>query len=187
MLEEGLKRINPSYLLLGGIAFFVVVLDQISKALVRANIPLNGVWSPWDWLLPYARLFHIENTGVAFGMFQGANTILAVLAVLVSAAIIYYYPRVPQDDIVLRIALGMQLGGALGNLVDRIVFGRVTDFLSVGTFAVFNLADSSITVGVLILLLSVWLQDHKKTAESALDANPPPAVGESGSSEEAKE
>jgi signal peptidase II len=161
-----LKPTRPSYLLLGGIGAGVIILDQITKALVRANLPLNTMWAPWDWLLPIVRLYHTENTGVAFGMLQGAGWIFSILAIFVAAAIIYYYPRVPVEDWTLRIALGLQLGGALGNVVDRIFFnGYVTDFISVGTFAIFNVADMSITCGVGVLLLGVWLQDRKKTNE----------------------
>ncbi|PKN90290.1 MAG: hypothetical protein CVU45_03340, partial [Chloroflexi bacterium HGW-Chloroflexi-7] len=71
-----------------------------------------------------------------------------------------------------RFALSLQLAGAVGNLIDRIFFGRVTDFISVGNFAIFNVADSSITVGVIILLIAVWWQDRnekKKLAAAKLE------------------
>lgn len=159
-VEDWLKRTLQDYLFLGTVAGFIVLLDQVSKALVRAYIPLNGIWTPWDWLMPYARLYHIQNTGVAFGMFQGANLLFAMMAVIVSVAIIIYFPRISKSDWTLRVALSMQLAGALGNLIDRILVGQVTDFISVGSFAVFNIADASITVGVVILLVGVWLQER---------------------------
>lgn len=168
------------YLVLAVGAGIIILLDQFTKYLVRTNLPVNGVWAPWDWLLPYARLFHTQNTGVAFGMLQGANLILAVLAGLVSLAILYYYPRVPARDWALQIALILQLAGALGNLIDRVIFGYVTDFISVGTFAVFNIADSSITVGVIILLIGVWLDEQKKSRQAAKKS-------EDRASQEAKE
>lgn len=72
----------------------------------------------------------------------------------------------------MRLAMAMQLGGAVGNLIDRIVFGPVTDFISVGNFAVFNIADASITVGVGILILALWLSERKeKNEESVSDEN----------------
>ncbi|MDO8970873.1 MAG: signal peptidase II, partial [Saprospiraceae bacterium] len=89
---------------MGGIAGGIIFVDQISKWYVRQLLPVNGIWAPWDWLMPYARLFHTQNTGVAFGMFKGANTFFAILAVIVSIAIIYYYPRIPSEDWTLRIA-----------------------------------------------------------------------------------
>lgn len=144
------------------IAAVILVLDQVSKYLVRANLALGETWVPWPWLAPYARIIHWTNTGVAFGMFQGNNVLFAILAFLVSCVIVYYYPQVPAADKVLRFALAMQLGGALGNFVDRVFVGEVTDFVSVGNFAVFNVADSCITVGVAILAIGVWMQDRRE-------------------------
>jgi len=75
---------------------------------------------------------------------------------------VIYYPQIPQDEKLMRIAMSMQLGGALGNLIDRVIFGPVTDFISVGTFPVFNIADASITVGVGILILGLWLSERRE-------------------------
>jgi signal peptidase II len=158
-------------------AGILVVLDQYTKGLVRNNLPIGGFWSPWPWLTPYARIVHINNTGVAFGMFQGQNLIFSILAIIVSIAVIYYYPRVTANDWILRIALGFQLGGALGNLVDRVTQGYVTDFVSVGDFAIFNVEDASITTGVVILLLGVWLQDRRKKKAEATMVSEPDASG----------
>ena len=147
----------------------IIVIDQITKFFVREYIPFGTQWAPWDWLLPYARLLHISNTGAAFGLFKNANVVLMILAVVVSAAILWYYPRVPEDQKIIRLALSLQLAGALGNLIDRIFFGYVTDFISVGKFAIFNVADSSITVGVLVLLAAVWWQDRKEKQNATVD------------------
>jgi signal peptidase II len=151
---------NYAYLFL--IAGAVIGLDQWTKALVRANIPVGGVWLPdgWDWLSPYARIIHWHNTGAAFGMFQGYGWVFTVLAFVVAGLIIYYYPQVHEEDWWLKLAMGLQMGGALGNVIDRLLFeGRVTDFVSVGIFPVFNVADSSITIGVFVLLLGVWYKE----------------------------
>jgi signal peptidase II len=144
------------------IAAVIVILDQITKEVVRTNIPVGESWMPWTWLAPYARIIHWTNTGVAFGMFQGNNIFFAILASVVALAIIYYYPSIPEEDRVLRFAMSMQLGGALGNLIDRIFIGKVTDFVSVGNFAVFNVADSCITLGVGVLLLGVYLEERRE-------------------------
>ena len=98
-------------------------------------------------------------------MFQAYGIIFTVLAIGITLAIVYYFPRVPAQDWILRIAMCFQLGGALGNLVDRIVLGRVTDFISVGSFAVFNIADASISVGVFILIVGLWLNDRQQKKE----------------------
>jgi signal peptidase II len=181
-----LNRKVFNYVFLGGLAGLIVIIDQISKSMVRTYLPIGGTWPPMDWNFPL-RLFHTENTGVAFGMFQGANLIFSILALLVSIAIIYYYPRVPASDWTLRIALGLQLGGALGNLVDRVLYGYVTDFISLSNFAIFNVADMSITTGVIVLLLGVWWQERQK--EKELPESQPAASlrNEESGSGEAKE
>jgi signal peptidase II len=162
-------RMFRNYWSLFLIAGFIILVDQLSKLYVRANF-IEGVtmWAPWDWMLPYARIVHITNTGVAFGMFQGLGYIFAFLAVIVSGAIIYYYRRVPVEDWTLRFAMCLQLGGAVGNLIDRLTNnGYVTDFISVGNFPVFNVADASISVGVAVLILGVWLQERRQKHEEA--------------------
>jgi signal peptidase II len=160
------------YLYLIIIAGVIISIDQWTKYLVRTNVPLAGDWLPkWlAWLAPYARIRYWYNSGAAFGIFQNGNLIFSVLAVIVACLIIYYFPRVPRVDWWLRLAMSMQFAGAVGNLIDRIIFGHVTDFLSVGSFAVFNVADSSISVGVAILIVGVWLKeraDKKLAAASA--------------------
>ncbi len=161
-----MKKIVRDYWLLFVIASFIVILDQVSKVLVRANIPFGGRWMPLTWLEPYFRFVHWENTGAAFGFFQNGGWLFGIMAVIVAVMIILYFPQIPKDKILMRIAIAMQLGGALGNLIDRIVFGPVTDFISVGNFAVFNIADSSITVGVGLLILALWLDEkNEKKAE----------------------
>jgi signal peptidase II len=158
--------IEYSYLI--GVAGAVVALDQWTKWLVRENLPYQGTWLPeWlGWLGPYARIVHWYNSGAAFGMFQNGNLVFTVLAFIVIAAILYYYPSVERDDWTLKVAMGLQLAGAAGNLIDRLRMGKVTDFISVGTFPVFNVADSSITMGVAILLLGVWLKERKNRSRS---------------------
>jgi signal peptidase II len=99
-------------------------------------------------------------------MFQSYGIIFTALAILVSGAIIFYYPQVPREDWPLRIALGMQLGGAVGNLIDRLTRGFVTDWISVGKFPVFNIADSSISMGVVVLILGMWILERKQKAHS---------------------
>lgn len=174
-----MKQYLKSYLLLGGLAGFIILVDQLTKLWVRQNLPLNELWMPagLEWLLPYARFYFTQNTGASFGMLKGFGAVFTVLALVVSGGIIYYFPRIPSEDWIMRIALGMQLAGALGNVIDRLTLGYVTDFISVGTFAIFNVADSSITVGVAVLLLGVWLQERKKSpAPKEPPALPPEAV-----------
>ncbi len=174
-MEAFLKRYIKDYTYLALVAGLVVGLDQLTKYWVRSNIQLGDTWMPWEWLAPYARFVHWYNTGVAFGMFQGRGMVFTILAFLVAGAIIFYFPNVPSQDWSLRLAMGLQLGGALGNLIDRLTIGHVTDFISVGNFPVFNIADSSITVGVGVLLLGIWFQERaekKRLDEETSVQNP---------------
>lgn len=161
-----MKKYLSDYIILGVFSGLIVAFDQWTKWLVRSTLAIQETWAPWDWILPYARIVHWKNTGVAFGMFQNLGDVIMVLSTVVSVAIIFYFPRVPRQDVFLRIALIMQLGGAVGNLVDRILRGYVTDFISLGTFAVFNVADSSISIGVVVLLVGVWIQEWQKKSKN---------------------
>ena len=169
-----MKRKIFSHLNLFGIVVVIVGLDQWTKWLVREHIPFATQWLPngLEWLMPYARLVYWHNSGAAFGMFQGGSMVFTVLAFIVIGAILYYYPQIEAEGWMFRLALSLQLSGALGNLISRLTFdGKVTDFISVGTFPVFNIADSAITVGTALLVLAVWLNERKeKQAQAESDA-----------------
>jgi signal peptidase II len=162
------------YLWLFLISGFVVALDQYSKWLVRSNLSFAESWLPaqLQYLLPYMRIVYWHNTGAAFGLFQNGNVIFIILGFIVSGVIIYYYPHVSREDWWLKLALGLQLGGALGNLIDRLQYGHVTDFISVGSFPVWNVADSAITVGTCILLLGVYLKERKMSSKAKPTPDP---------------
>lgn len=160
-----MKKYARDYAFLFGIAGLIVLLDQLSKYLVRTQIPYTEQWAPWPWLLPYVRIVHWNNTGAAFGLFQGLNPVFMILAVIVSGVIIYYFPKVPRQDWLMRLALALQLGGAVGNLIDRILYGTVTDFVSVGTFAVWNVADACISIGVVLLAIDLLLKEKQERAK----------------------
>ena len=164
-----MKKFLESYVFLFTIAGLIIALDQWTKYLVRSNLALRETWSPWAWLSPYARIVNWKNTGAAFGILQDFNTVFAILALVVTLAIIYYFPRVGKEEWPLRVALSMQMGGALGNLIDRLTQGYVTDFVSVGSFAVFNVADASISVGVAVLVAGVWISERKLAAVARLE------------------
>jgi len=156
--------------LLSGAA--IIGLDQWTKALVRAKIPLGTDWLPngLTWLLPYARIRHWYNSGAAFGIFQNGNLVFTILAIIVILLIIFYFPRTQRNDWWLRIAMILQFSGATGNLIDRLFFAQVTDFLSVGRFAIFNVADASISTGVAVLILGVWLKERAEKKHAPVDS-----------------
>lgn len=163
------------------VAGLVILLDQYTKYLVRAELAVGETLSLAPGLDPFFRLLHIENTGAAFGIFQSAGVIFAAVAVVVSVVIVYYAVRLPATgQVALRVVLGLQLGGALGNLVDRAVKGPVTDFLQLLpalSTPIFNVADLSITTGVIVLVLMMWGEARTPRPEPPPAAAAPPDAG----------
>jgi signal peptidase II len=173
-----LSKYFKNYWSLTIVAGMVIFVDQITKNLVRQNMAFGTEWTPLSWL-PLLRIVHWNNTGAAFGMLPSFKDVFMILAVIVAIAILYYYPQVSPDDWPLKLAMGMQCGGAVGNLIDRLLHdGHVTDFISVGNFAVFNVADASISTGVAVLV--VWMlykeRQEKRTAITPVEVTPTEAV-----------
>ncbi|MBI2916415.1 MAG: signal peptidase II [Chloroflexi bacterium] len=141
------------------VALAVVVLDQITKFLVRTYIPL-GQSIPKDSLV---RLTHVTNTGAAFGLFQGQAALFLWLGIVTMAVVLLllFYRSPTFGNPWARLALGLELGGGVGNLIDRVRWGQVVDFVDVGFWPVFNVADSSISVGVVVLAAYLFLSGRK--------------------------
>jgi len=140
--------------LLAGPALVVLVADQVSKDLVRHGLQHGRVI---DLLGGLVRLDFTRNTGAAFGMFRAGGVVLPAIALLVAAGIALSYQRVARSGTLVRLGLGFILGGAIGNLLDRVRFGYVVDFVDLRWWYVFNVADSAIVAGVgLIVLHSMW-------------------------------
>ena len=127
------------------IAGLVVAADQVSKRYIDAHLALGESWPSESWPV---RIMHVKNTGAAFSMLQNQTLFLTVMSVVGLGAILLYFVYRPSDHPILRVALALQLGGAIGNLIDRARYGEVTDFIKVPHWPVFNVADSAITVGV---------------------------------------
>ncbi len=145
-------RRTPIYrdLLLIQLAVFVFLADQFSKYLVREFLLLYESFPREGFL----RITHTFNTGSIFGLFQGNNTPLILVSFVGVAVLILLYRSQRYPTGLLRLSLGLQLGGAFGNLVDRVRLGHVTDWVDVGPWPVFNVADASIVTGLVIL---AWL------------------------------
>ncbi len=143
------------------VALAVIGADQLSKIAVERALPLNVSWAPLPAVAALFRFTHVSNTGAAFGLFPTGRLLFAAVALVVSLIILLYNFRLPAGHPLLRLALGLQLGGALGNLVDRLRLGHVTDFLDVGPWPVFNLADTAIVGGVLLLGLLTLLEERE--------------------------
>lgn len=165
-MDKKQSRIKSIVMLLG-IVGLLIALDQWSKALVREQIALGSEVYPIPFLAPFFRFTYWKNTGAAFGIFQNANLPLLILSILIAGALIWIYFKSEEEPLTFRISLAMMLGGAIGNMIDRIRFGFVTDFIAVGNFPVFNIADSAVTVGVAIMLIVMLIHERKAKSETA--------------------
>ena len=135
-------------------AGLTILLDQLSKLWVLEALGPEPGARAIAIVEPWARLVYTQNTGVAFSLFRNASNLFIPIALLICAGAVYYYvTQLPNRRLPVQLALGMVLGGALGNLIDRVRFGFVVDFVQVGTFPVFNVADSAITVATALLLV----------------------------------
>jgi len=171
-LKKYLTDIAPLLLIAG----IIVLLDQLSKSVIRANLPIGQVWHP-EWTLSlYARLVNVKNYGAALGILQQMSMVFTILSFVVAAAILYYFPQIPKKDWPVRLAMCLLLGGAVGNLIDRLYQGYVTDFISLGPFPVFNVADASISTGVAILFVVMLWQEFHKTPVQDDEASQEPAA-----------
>ena len=136
------------------VAVVVVILDQLTKNLVRASIEPGD----HDKFLPGVTLVHDRNTGVAFSLFSGGGALVLVFTLAALALLVGYFAMRP-DRPLLWLPTGMLVGGAIGNLIDRIASGGVTDFIKLPHWPAFNVADMSITFGVLTLL---WVLEGRR-------------------------
>ncbi len=143
-------RLNRLPIVVPLAAFFSVALDQLTKHLVRTNIALYDSIPDTGFF----RLVHTQNTGAAFGIFENATLYLAVfssiaLAVIVWAAVFKRFSFL--ESAWGSLSLGLAAGGTLGNLIDRVYYGFVTDFLKAGPWPAFNIADASMVTGMLLI------------------------------------
>src|SRR3989339_727545 len=141
----------------------LITLDQFSKHIVRQNMELGGV-KP---VLSFFQLAYVTNTGIGFSLFQGANTFFAAFTVLVILGFIAWYAVNARGlSGLVRTALVLVISGAIGNLIDRIVYGHVTDFLDIyyGSYhwPAFNVADSCISIGGTLLFIWVLISGREE-------------------------
>lgn len=144
------------------IASVVVILDQITKYLVRNSMYLG---QSIPLIQDIFHITHVQNPGAAFGILAYRTGFFILIGVLVVFFIFYFWKQVGEGKLLLKFALSLQLGGAIGNLVDRIYFGQVTDFFDFRVFPVFNIADIAISVGVALLMLEIILPSLGKQVE----------------------
>ncbi len=138
------RRGAPFFLVAG----FVLAFDQLTKAAVRDWLAIGESWPSDGWLV---KITHVTNSGAAFGILEDAALFLTITAVIAIGAIVFYYLFLPLEHGLLRVAMGLLLGGAAGNLVDRVRFGHVTDFIDFPRYPEFNVADSSIVIALFVI------------------------------------
>lgn len=142
---------------LGAIALSAVGADQLTKQVVARTLALG---EETHIVGPFS-IHHVQNSGIAFGLFSQATSIVIVLTALAVAWMVVFFARAGQRHPILPVALGFVLGGSISNLVDRVRLGHVTDFLDVRWWPAFNLADSFIVIGVAILFAALAAADRR--------------------------
>lgn len=159
-LPQGRVPIYRDWTLLQ-LAALTLALDQLTKFVVRQTLE-------WHYSWPATGLFrftHVQNTGSAFGLFQGNNLPLLIVSIVGILVLAYIYRSQRQPTRLLRVSVALMLGGAFGNLIDRIHQGHVTDFIDVGPWPVFNLADSAIVVGLITMGWLLVMQREKESSD----------------------
>lgn len=140
-------------------AFVILAADQITKYLI--SISPEDVF-PITIIDNFIYITRVTNSGASFGMFQNKTNVLIVISVIAIILIIILKIKLNINSVLYNLALGFILGGALGNLVDRFLYGEVTDFIHMEHFAVFNVADSFIVIGFCIILIIIIKSFIKK-------------------------
>jgi len=153
------------------IVTFILILDQVSKAWVLENMFVGETLRPIPALVPYFQITRSNNTGAAFGIFQGSGEILMILAIIITLVLIYFYAKAPQDARLQHIAFSLVIGGAVGNVIDRLQHGFVVDFVHLTLPNVIsnvsNFADHAIVLGVVILLIESILSERAEKRQQA--------------------
>jgi signal peptidase II len=139
----------------------VIALDQATKALVRSSVAIGDR----DGVFPGVEIVHVRNEGVAFSRFSGGGTVVAVIVGAALLALLAYFVT-HLDKPLVWLPTGLLLGGALGNVIDRIRDGAVTDFIKLPGWPAFNVADVSITCGVLVLLYVTERPRHAAASDA---------------------
>jgi signal peptidase II len=168
-----LRRLRVEHLVLPAVALLTLAADQLSKRFVITNLLPGQSVILAPWLTPVFQLTYITNTGVVFGLLPGLGDFFIIVAVLVIIGLLLYHRHLPEGQWLIRTAMGLQLGGASGNLLDRLLHGSVIDFIDVSfwplrDWPVFNLADGSIVAGAILLgAAMLWDREDQKEAAPA--------------------
>lgn len=172
-ITDWLRKVWPVLLTAG----VVIALDQWTKEWIRTTIPLYEEMPAIASMQGYFDWHHVPNYGAAFGILQNQGSFFIVIAFIVAIAILVYVRYLPMDRWFIRVLLGLQLGGAMGNVIDRINQGFVTDFIRMGIPGVYywpnyNIADSAIVCGVIGLgIYVIWEDIQQQREQKALETS----------------
>ena len=139
------------------VAAIALLLDQIIKAIIRHQLAVGEGWS----VTAHVAITRVTNHGIAFGMFPGQQTIIGVITVLALCGIAIALARLVRRNAIAGIGAGLLVGGSLGNLIDRLVHGGVTDYIDFSFWPTFNLADCCITIGAAMIVLGLLQGDGR--------------------------
>jgi len=161
-LKKYVRDYANLFLMVGGI----VLLDQLTKYIVRANLQYGEIYPQNHWITQYARFINWRNSGSVGGILPDSGFIFIALPIAAAVVILFFYPRTKPHERFMRLGMGFMLGGALGNMIDRIYQGYVTDFLSIFSLPmVLNVADISLFLGILTLSYAIWQSEKQSQLE----------------------
>jgi signal peptidase II len=167
-------RYKAGWWVLPFVAVLVIALDQFTKYLVVTHLDLYESWAPFPALARWLDVYYITNTGVAFGLFQGGGRVYAIVPLAIAVGIAFYYHTLPGGQWLIRLSLALQFSGAIGNVIDRLRIGHVIDFIHVPYWPVFNVADSAVTIGTILLVLFLlheeWLEHKQDSGKVSADS-----------------
>jgi len=151
------RQTKARWYLFAALAVLVVVLDQITKAIIRGQLELREKHDLTSWFA----ISRVNNDGIAFGLFPGRQEAIAVLTVVALSAIAIALAGLVSRNPLVAAGAGLLVGGSLGNLIDRLIHGSVTDFIDLTRWPAFNLADCGITVGAILIVLGLMADDRE--------------------------
>jgi signal peptidase II len=167
--ERSLAAGPAQWLALLAVAGAAVIADQLTKQVIARTL---DVGESVDLVGPFS-VRHVENSGIAFGLFGSRTTIVIAVTAFAVGWMVWFFARSGRRHPVLPVALGLVLGGSIANLIDRVRLGRVTDFLDLDAWPAFNLADTFIVVGVAVLFGALVLADRPRRLHGARGRNAP--------------
>lgn len=159
-MEQQQAPVRVPWWILVVVGLTTIMIDQVTKWLVIQNLDYRETWVPLGFLEGIFDFTYIRNTGAAFGMAENFGNVFLIIAVLVTSIIVFYYRQLPAGSWPVRISMGLMLGGALGNAIDRLRLGYVVDFFHLHGWPIFNIADSAISVGVVSWLIFTWWEER---------------------------